>query len=100
MTTERADVGTAAEEAAKLLAALRGWVDNHLATGDAQCQACPFCQMIMALRESRPEVAQHLTTAGLSFAAAVRALFDGATVNRDQDDGSDVVHIDIDGDEG
>lgn len=101
MTVDDSSVGSAAEEAAKLLASIRGWVDDHLATGSADCQLCPLCQVIAAVRESRPEVAQHLTAAGLSLAAALRAFLDGADTGYGASRraaGVSVEHIDIVGD--
>ena len=36
-------VGTAAEEAAKLIASLTSWVGDHIATDAEECQLCPIC---------------------------------------------------------
>lgn len=74
--------GSAAEEAAKLLAAAEHWartralplLDNaHLATGSADCTVCPLCQGVHALRGLRPESVEHLLDAAASLVAALRA---------------------------
>jgi hypothetical protein len=46
---------------------------DHIATGSAECQLCPVCQLIGLLRATRPEVAEHLADAAASLLAAVRA---------------------------
>lgn len=74
-------VGSAAEEAVKLLGAAEDWVRRragavdaeHLATGSAECTVCPVCQGVAALRAVRPEALAHLLDAAASLAAAVRA---------------------------
>lgn len=49
------------------------------AAGQApECQTCPICSAIAALREARPEAVQHLVKAGAELLLAARALFDGA----------------------
>ena len=73
--------GTAAEEAARLLAAAEQWartragrlLDEHLATGSAACTSCPVCSGITALRAVRPETVEHLLDAAASLVAAVRS---------------------------
>lgn len=76
------EVGSAAEEAARLFAALEEWArtragsfidDEHLATGSAECKVCPVCQAIGALRHVRPEAVEHLLDATASLVAALRA---------------------------
>jgi hypothetical protein len=75
-------VGSAAEEAAKLFAAVEDWArtragglldDGHLATGSRECTVCPLCQAIGAVRHVRPEAVEHLLDAAASFVAALRA---------------------------
>lgn len=68
-------VGSAAEEAAKLLSAVQGWArarfdGEHLATGSSECQVCPICQAIAVARQIRPEAVEHLINAGASLVAA------------------------------
>lgn len=81
-------VGSAAEEAARLLGAVADWArghggewgsliegaDVHLATGAAECQWCPVCRAIRLLRAASPEVREHLSAAASSFAQAAAAL--------------------------
>jgi hypothetical protein len=101
MTSEagRPPVGSVAEEAAKLLQALQGWgeqtgaeygeatasaaagaarrlrdVNEHLATGGADCTYCPLCQVISAARGTSPEVKQHLASAATSLMQAAAGL--------------------------
>ena len=93
-------VGTAAEEAARLFAAVQDWArarfdHEHLATGSAECQVCPVCQGIAALRQVRPETVEHLLDAAASFVAAFKSTFpqpspDGPSPTR-------VQHIDVQG---
>ena len=71
-------VGTAAEEAARLLSAVQDWArsrfdSEHLATGGAECQVCPVCQGIALLRQVKPETAEHLLDAAASFVAALKS---------------------------
>ena len=71
-------VGTAAEEAARLLGAVQDWArtrfdSEHLATGGAECQVCPVCQAIALLRQVKPETAEHLLDAAASFVAALKS---------------------------
>ena len=93
------EVGPLAEEAAKLFGALSGWarehageageglsglaaqaasavhgVDEHLATGSAECTVCPLCRTVHVVRQLSPEVRAHLTTAVTSLAQAAAVL--------------------------
>jgi hypothetical protein len=113
------DVGSVAEEAAKLFGALSGWardqgadlgagmgglvdqaaraahdLDEHLATGAAECSYCPICRTVHAVRQASPEVRAHLATAASSLLqAAMGAL---ATRVPDPGRGAGVEHIDLD----
>ena len=78
----RHDVGSAAEEATRLFAAVEDWArtrsahlldDEHLATGSPECRVCPVCQAVGALRHVKPEAVEHLLDAAASFVAALRA---------------------------
>ena len=81
MTRRPDDVGSAAEEAARLFAALEDWAreragglfdPEHLATGSPECRTCPVCQAVGALRHVRPEAVEHLLDAAASLVAALR----------------------------
>jgi hypothetical protein len=53
--------------------------DDTGAAGQApECQSCPICAGLAALREARPEAVEHLVKAGAELLLAVRALLDGA----------------------
>jgi hypothetical protein len=97
--TDDDDVGSVAEEAAKLLHALQGWakesgseyggataaaadaaasmaqqVNEHVAAGGVECTYCPVCRMIAAVRSTSPEVRQHLSVAATSLMHAAAEL--------------------------
>ena len=78
-----AGVGSAAEEAARLLEELGAWAGKH--TGHSplgglprldgpECRVCPVCQLLAAVRTVRPEVLDHLAVATTALRAAVREL--------------------------
>jgi len=100
VTSHTEPVGSAAEEAARLLAAAQEWArarfdHEHLATGSAECQVCPVCQAIAVLRQVRPETVEHLMDAAASFVAAFRSALphpgpDGPGTPRER-----VQHIDV-----
>jgi hypothetical protein len=118
--------GTIAEEATRLLHALQDWaeesgsdyaaaaasaaagatstarrVNEHVATGGAECRYCPVCQVISAVRGTPPEVRQHLTSAATSLLHAVAGVLatpvpdPGATTRE-----APVEKIDLSDDEG
>ncbi|GAA1920475.1 hypothetical protein [Nocardioides hwasunensis] len=95
MTDDPREVGSLSEEAAKLFGALSGWardqageasevlsdlsahatttaddLDDHLATGSAECTACPVCRVVHTVRQLSPELTEHLTAAMSSLAQA------------------------------
>jgi len=95
------DVGSVAEEAARLFGALSDWahgVDDHLATGAAECSYCPLCRTVHVLRQANPEVRSQLASAATSLIQAASGLL--ATAAHDGRGGprGDVEHIDLDGD--
>ncbi len=114
------DVGSLAEEAAKLMGALSGWarehgdlgpqvgdiasratealrdVDAHVDTGAAECTWCPVCRTVHAVRSLNPEVRHHLASAATSLMHAVAGAL--ATAVPDEGRGRDVEHIDLDDD--
>lgn len=82
--------GSVAEEAARLFEALQEWSRRGAAGAteatdatDAprgraaeapECRVCPLCRLLGTLREARPEVFEHLTTAAAALSAAVTDL--------------------------
>ena len=95
-------VGSAAEEAGRLFAAVQDWArtrfdHEHLATGSTECQVCPVCQAIAALRQVRPETVEHLLDAAASFVAAVKSTMPVPAPASGADGSSRVQHIDVTG---
>jgi hypothetical protein len=43
-----------------------------------ECQSCPICAGLAALRGARPEAVEHLVKAGAELLLAAKALLDGA----------------------
>ena len=118
----RPEVGSVAEEAAQLFAALAGFareqggqyagaaagaagaasealrtVNEHVATGAPECTWCPVCQVIHTVRATSPEVRAHLTAAASSLLQAVAGLM--ATTPASERGGTPVERIDLDGEE-
>jgi hypothetical protein len=95
-------VGSAAEEAARLFGAVQDWArarfdHEHLATGSAECQVCPVCQGIAALRQVRPETVEHLLDAAASLVAALKSTMPPPSSDFPRE--SRVQHIDVTGSE-
>jgi hypothetical protein len=114
-------VGSVGEEAAKLLGALSEWakdhgsdlgeaasglaghaarsaqgMNEHLATGAAECTYCPVCRTVHALRETRPEVRAQLTTAATALLQAASGLLATAVPDTRRDPSAGVERIDLD----
>ena len=114
------EVGSLAEEATKLLGALNGWardqgdglgesvsglsnhaataahdLNEHLATGSAECTVCPLCRTVHAVRQLSPEVKAHLTSAATSLVHAAAGILATAAPAPSSDRGG-VEHIDLD----
>ena len=115
------EVGSVGEEAAKLFGALSDWardhgvdlghglsgvasqaaaaareVGEHVDTGAAECRWCPVCRTVHLVRETSPEVREHLAVAAASLmqaAAGVLAAAARAGEARPAADG--VEHIDL-----
>ena len=52
--------------------------DDAAPAGQApECQFCPLCQAMAALRSARPEAVEHLLKAGAELLLAARALLEG-----------------------
>ena len=116
------EVGSLAEEAAKLFGTLSGWardqgaevghglseaarhagatahdLDDHLANGSAECTVCPLCRTVHAVRGLSPEVRSHLASAVTSVAQAASAFLSTQPPGPGDPAGrSPVEHIDLD----
>lgn len=91
--------GGAAADAARAARAGLGEVDEHIATGSAECGYCPVCRGIQVVRQTTPEVRAHLASAGASLLQAAAGILatvaaDPATPTR----AAGVEHIDLDDD--
>lgn len=69
-------------------------LNEHLATGSAECTYCPICRTVHAVRQTSPEVKAHLAGAASSLLQAMAGLL--ATPHGGQDAGAGVEHIDLD----
>lgn len=115
------EVGSVAEEAAKLLGALGDWakdhgsglgqgmadlagqaarsvkdVDEHLATGAPECTYCPVCRTVHVLRETSPEVRAQLATAATALLQAASGLLATAVRDTPRGPSAGVERIDLD----
>lgn len=88
-------VGGLAEQASSLVSE----VNDHIATGSAECKYCPVCRVVHAVRETSPEVKAHLLTAATSLLQAAAGVLEtvpppdhGASQR-----GPSVERIDLDG---
>lgn len=93
------EVGSLSEEALKLFGALSDWardhgsdagaglaglagqaassardINEHLATGSADCTYCPICRTVHAVRQTSPEVRAHLAVAASALLQAAAGL--------------------------
>lgn len=115
------EIGTVGEEALKLFGALADMareqgaggglggladhatslakeVNDHIATGSAECRYCPVCRVVHAVRETSPEVKTHLLTAATSLLQAAAGILE-TVPPPDQgapQRGPEVEHIDLD----
>lgn len=117
------EVGSVAEEAAQLFAALGDWakqqggdyaaaaggaaqaaqaglhnVTEHIATGGEDCRYCPLCQAISFVRSTSPEVKAHLLVAANSLVQAAAGVL--ATQTPSPDKSAPVQKIDLDDESG
>jgi hypothetical protein len=119
-------VGSVADEAAKLFGALSDWardhgsdlsgglsgfashaaasareVNDHIATGGAECTYCPICRTVHAVRTASPEVRTHLAVAAASLMQAAAGLLATAVPDEHRAAaarGDGFEHIDLDAD--
>lgn len=116
---DQPEVGSVAQEAAQLFAALGDWatqqgathaagaaagaahsaheamrnVNEHLATGGEECTYCPLCQTISFVRNTSPEVKAHLLVAANSLVQAAAGILATQTPTSE---GPSVERIDLD----
>ena len=111
-----AGVGSVAEEAAKLLGALQDWAGEHgsapgetaqrLTEGlrvaadhvghDQGCRYCPVCITINRVRQTSPEVREHLTAAIGSLAQAATAALRSVDEAQNDDEPPSPTKVDLD----
>lgn len=91
MSEANEEVGSVAEEAARLFGALGGVLGDEAAghgPGDherpAECRYCPLCRLIRLLDEASPQARQQLTTAAVSLVEALGALLAAVDTARDE----------------
>lgn len=90
------DVGSVADEAAKLFGALADWAkDTAHVPGAAECTYCPVCRTVHAVRQLNPEVRAQLATAATSLLQAASGLLATAVPDA-RPERSGVEHIDLD----
>jgi hypothetical protein len=100
-------VGSVADEAAKLFGALTDWaretageVSEHVATESAECTWCPLCRTVHAVREAGPEVRTHLAVAASSLLQAAAGVLATVVPRDPAAHAGGVEHIDLDDDAG
>ena len=71
-----ADVGGGIGGLADQAASLAQEVNDHIATGSAECRYCPVCRVVHAVRETSPEVRNHLLTAATSLLQAAAGVLE------------------------
>jgi hypothetical protein len=92
----------AAEELSRLLAAGQDWARRNLGPeigrfgAASECQWCPVCQLMAALRGERPELTAQVAEAGAALLTALRGLLEAAG-NSAPEPPSRVQHIDLGG---
>jgi len=94
-------VGSIGEEAARLFGAfadLARDVDEHVATGGAECRYCPVCRAVHLVRETSPEVRAHLTSAVSSLVQAAAGLLATHVPEEHRSGATGVERIDLDED--
>jgi hypothetical protein len=95
-------VGSVADEAAKLFGALSDWArdaNEHIATGAEECTYCPICRTVHVARLASPEVRTHLAMAAANLMQAAAGVL--SAVSSDESRAGDarhdgMEHIDLD----
>ncbi len=96
-------LGSAAQEAARLFAAVEDWARTrgeasaagHTGPAAVTCGVCPVCTGIALLRDVRPETVEHLLDAAASVVAAVRSAVVATSSAPDPARPGGVEHIDV-----
>ncbi|MBS4752317.1 hypothetical protein KG112_05780 [Nocardioides sp. zg-ZUI104] len=95
--------GDLAGDLAGQAAGMAQQVNEHLATGDAECRYCPVCRAVHAVRAASPEVKTHLVVAASSLLQAASGLLEAVQQPPQRADGdatapraASVQHIDLD----
>lgn len=102
MSGTQEPLGSAAQEAGRLMDALREWLDARgvpdtpIATGSVECRACPVCLTLAAVREHHPEVVEQLGRAAEAIFAAVRSVVTEHEERWSDPGPTDVERIDVD----
>jgi hypothetical protein len=116
------EIGSVADEAAKLFGALSDWardlgpdvgqglsglaaqaaasaheVNEHIATGAEECTYCPICRTMHVVRMASPEVRTHLAMAAANLMQAAAGVLAAASSGEPRPGArGDVEHIDLD----
>ena len=118
------EVGSVGEEAAKLFGALSDWardhggdlgqglsglaeqaagavheVGEHLDTGSPECTWCPVCRTVHVIRETSPEVRDHLAAAAASLVQAAAGVLAATAKGGGPRARTGMERIDLDGDD-
>lgn len=83
-------------------AAMAHELNDHIATGSAECRYCPVCRVVHAVRQTSPEVKAHLAVAASSLLQAAAGLMETLPAAQDtpgRPRGPEVERIDLDADE-
>lgn len=83
-------------------AAMAHEVNEHIATGSAECRYCPVCRVVHAVRQTSPEVKAHLAVAASSLLQAAAGLMEtlpAAQGTPGRPRGPEVEKIDLDADD-
>ncbi len=74
-------------------------VDEHLDTGASECEWCPVCRTVHLIRQTSPEVREHLAVAATSLMQAAAGVMVAASRGSESRGGDGVERIDLDGDD-
>lgn len=94
------DLGAGAQDLASQAAAAFGEASSHFATGSADCTYCPLCRVVHVVRECSPEVRTHLALAAANLMQAAAAVLNTAVPTEGGKRKAGVEKIDLDGDDG